>query len=187
MIFNFGNCNDNPISNWIDVLKYRKKVFIDTLGWELECQGDLEIDQFDRSDTEYVVVYDYNRYIIGFCRLLPTTKPYLLGSVFPYLMDNDKIPNSPAVWELSRFAAHDFDKKSIEQPNQFSSEIAIELLKKAIEVASSKGAKQLITVSPLGIERLLRSAGFQSYRAGKPMKSGQHTIFANIIECCIPR
>ena len=39
------------------------------------------------------------------------------------------------------------------------------------------------TVSPLGVERLLRKAGFQARRAGAPVKLGDHWLFACLIDC----
>lgn len=166
-----------------DLSRYRYRVFVEVLGWELQCQREVELDQFDRDDTVYVVAHDEASEIIGMGRLLPTTRPYLLGEVFPELLNGQVPPSSPEIWELSRFAAVDFNATSTSAIGQFSSEIAIELLRKSIEVARAHGAKQLITVSPLGIERLLRRAGFKAHRAGPPMMSGRHAIFANVIEC----
>jgi hypothetical protein len=44
----------------------------------------------------------------------------------------------------------------------FSSPVAVELLQHAIRSASEQGAERLITVSPVGVERLLRRAGFKA-------------------------
>lgn len=72
---------------------YRHKVFVERLGWQLQAEDGFEFDQFDRPDTVYVIT------------LLPTTRPYVLGEVFPQLMRDLPVPDSPEVWELSRFAA----------------------------------------------------------------------------------
>jgi hypothetical protein len=37
---------------------YRRKVFIDRLGWDLPSEDDCEQDQFDRDDTVYLVAQD---------------------------------------------------------------------------------------------------------------------------------
>ncbi|HSW18141.1 MAG TPA: N-acylhomoserine lactone synthase, partial [Ramlibacter sp.] len=65
---------------------------------------------------------------------------------------------------------------------QFSSPVAVGLLEKAIEVAAAQGAQRLITVSPLGIERLLRREGFRARRAAPPKIIDGHPIFACWIE-----
>ena len=116
-------------------------------------------------------------------RLLPTTRPYLLGEVFPQLMNGLPIPKTEEVWELSRFVALDFKAEATNGSMQFSSPVAVNLLKESIAVAMRHGAQKLITVSPLGVERLLRKAGFKAYRAGPPMVIDGHAIFANWIDC----
>lgn len=73
------------------LLSYRHQVFIERLGWELDSIDGLERDQFDRPDTVYVVSRDENGTVTGCARLLPTTQPYLLGDVFPQLL-NGQIP-----------------------------------------------------------------------------------------------
>ena len=115
-------------------------------------------------------------------QLLCSTKPYLLGEVFPQLMHGLTLPCCTQVWELSRFAAVDFSATALSPLAQFSSPIAVALLKKSLLYAVSLGAKQLITVSPIGMERLLRKAGFQSHRAGPPPLINGLPVFACWIE-----
>ncbi|MFP8779785.1 acyl-homoserine-lactone synthase [Hydrogenophaga sp. RWCD_12] len=164
-----------------DLGRYRHKVFVEKLGWQLQCEHGLEYDQFDRDDTIYVLAKNDDDQIIGTARLLPTSKPYLLGEVFPQLLNGQLPPCSSDIWELSRFAAVDFDSSSTSALRQFSSEAAISLLRQSMETAMRVGARRVITVSPLGIERLLRRAGFEAARAGAPMKVDGMSIFANWI------
>ena len=164
------------------VAHYRYKVFIETLGWNLATRNGEELDQFDRPDTLYVVSQDDAGHVNGCARLLPTNRPYLLGEVFPQLMNGQPVPCSPDVWELSRFASVDFNASTTSALSQFSSEITIELLRESIAFAAANGAKRLITVSPIGIERLLRRTGLHAHRAGPPMIIDGHPIFACWIE-----
>jgi len=164
------------------ISSYRHKVFVETLGWQLQTQNGLELDQFDRPDTVYVATQDDAGHVNGCARLLPTDQPYLLGEVFPQLMNGQLPPCTPDVWELSRFAAMDFNNKTSSALGQFSSPVAVRLLQESIACAAGYGAKRLITVSPIGIERLLRKAGFHAHRAGPPMVIGGHPIFACWIE-----
>jgi N-acyl-L-homoserine lactone synthetase len=171
-----------PAAVNVSVARYRYKVFVETLGWELNTRDELELDQFDRTDTVYVVARDDAGQINGFARLLPTTRPYLLGEIFPQLLNGQPVPCADDVWELSRFAAVDFNKQSANALGQMSSEIAIRLLQESIACAAAHGARRLITVSPVGIERLLRKAGFHVHRAGPPMIVDGHALFACWIE-----
>jgi len=162
--------------------QYRQKVFIEMLGWDLHAHDGMELDQFDRPDTLYMVSQDDNGSVNGCARLLPTNQPYLLGEVFPELMQGLPIPCSADIWELSRFAAVDFNAPGGSALAQFSSGIAVQLLRQAIVCAVEHGAKRLITVSPIGIERLLRHTGVHAHRAGPPMIIDGHPIFACWIE-----
>jgi N-acyl-L-homoserine lactone synthetase len=97
-------------------------------------------------------------------------------------MGGAPVPDSPAVWELSRFAAVDFNGGLPGLRGQFSSSVTLELLRVTAAVASSHGAQRLITVSPLGIERLLRNTGFMAHRAGPPVMVDGQPILACWIE-----
>jgi N-acyl-L-homoserine lactone synthetase len=163
-----------PVGLYEQAARYRQQVFVERLGWELQTSQGMEADQFDRPDTVYVVAQNDQHEIIGCARLLPTHRPYLLGEVFPQLMNSLPVPCSPDVWELSRFAAGCLDDTK-EEPvspsllNPMLSPIAEPLLREAIRYAAAHGAKRLITVSPLGVERLLRRAGIEARRAGPPV------------------
>lgn len=161
---------------------YRHKVFIEKLGWRLDCAAGQELDQFDRDDTVYVVAQDECGDIVGTARLLPTHRPYLLGEVFPQLMGGAPIPHSAAIWELSRFAAVDFNSHAPGPLGQFSSDLTLQLLRATAAVASSLGAQRLVSVSPLGVERLLRNTGFMAHRAGPPVMVDGNPVLACWIE-----
>lgn len=158
--------------------RYRHEVFVKKLGWQLQCENGLEYDQFDRDDTVYVVARNDAQKIIGTARLLPTTQPYLLAEIFPQLLNGLAAPASADIWELSRFAAVDFTENVTSAMGQFSSKNAVDLLRESLLCASTLGAKRVITVSPIGVERLLRKAGFQAHRAGPPVIIDGHSIFA---------
>jgi N-acyl-L-homoserine lactone synthetase len=164
------------------VAHYRHRVFVEQLGWHLDAQDGFESDQFDRTDTVYVAVEDEQGRIAGCARLLPTTQPYLLGEIFPQLLNGLSAPRDPCIWELSRFAAMDFNQPAAIPLAQFSSSATALLMRGAMACAAARGAERLITVSPVGIERLIRRLGIQAHRAGPPMRVGGHAIFACWIE-----
>lgn len=182
MNFVSGTKEKFPLGLYSELSAYRHEVFIDMLGWQLDTPIGIEQDQFDRPDTIYVVARNDQRQITGCARLLPTTKPYLLGEVFPQLLNGLTLPCSVDIWELSRFAAVDVKNETAANRGQLSSPIAVDLLRTAIQTAASFGAKRLITVSPIGIERLLRRAGFRAHRAGPPMVLDGHPLYACWIE-----
>lgn len=169
----------------VGLARFRHRVFVEMLGWELQTRDGLELDQFDRADTVYVAARNTHGAVVGIARLLPTTRPYLLRDVFPQLLHDQPLPSTPAVWELSRFAAVDFDgvrSAPMSPMAQVSSPVAVGLLREAMMVAAGLGAQRLITVSPLGVERLLRKAGFRAHRAAPPIIVDGHPVFACWIE-----
>jgi acyl homoserine lactone synthase len=149
--------------------QYRHQVFVERLGWQLPTEGGAigqERDQFDHSDTIYVVARDPEGHICGCARLLPTTGPYLLGEVFPHLLAGQSVLAAPDIWELSRFAAVsgacDCDGLAAGRNN------ARTLLAAAIACAAQHGIKRLIGVTFISIERLFRRMGVHVHRAGPP-------------------
>lgn len=178
----YGNSTNLHPQLMNSAARYRHKVFIEKLGWQLNCDDLLENDQFDRPDTVYVIAKNDTGEIVGIARLLPTTRPYLLGDIFPQLLNGIKPPVSEDVWELSRFAAVDFESQQTTAMGQFSSSQTIELLNAAIECARRHGAKRLITVSPVGVERLMRKLGLQARRAGPPKVTNHQSVCAYWIE-----
>lgn len=177
-----GKKEELPFGLYAEVGRYRHKVFIERLGWELQTYGNIGQDQFDRIDTAYVISRDEHGNISGCARLLPTTQPYLLGEIFPQLLNGLPPPNSPDVWELSRFAAVDFNAKASSALGQFSSHITLQLFHESVLYAAAQGAKRIILVSVVGTERLLKRAGYHAHRAGPPMIINGHPIIACWIE-----
>jgi len=164
------------------VSRYRRRMFIETLGWPLDSPPGEERDQFDRHDTVYVVARNDAAEVIGCARLLPTRSPYLLAEVFPELLGGMPAPCAADIWELSRFAALDFNSDQTSALPSWSSPLAVALLRQTLACAAAHGARRLITVSPIGIERLLRRAGFDARRAGPPVIVDGHPLFACWIE-----
>jgi N-acyl-L-homoserine lactone synthetase len=79
----------------------RKSVFVDRLGWALPARGSwLEIDQFDDEFAVYLLAREEQRHQ-GSVRLLPTTRPTMLGTLFADLCPGG-VPAGEDVWEISR-------------------------------------------------------------------------------------
>jgi N-acyl-L-homoserine lactone synthetase len=82
----------------------RKRVFIDRLGWRLPTLGSwLEVDEFDNEYTVYLIACsaDDDRHLAS-VRLLPTTRPHMLSTMFAGLCDGGPVVGED-VWEISRF------------------------------------------------------------------------------------
>jgi len=80
----------------------RKRLFVDLLDWDLEIVADrLEIDRFDGPYATYVIASDRAGRHLASLRLLPTTRPHLLGSMFERLCTRG-VPVGPDIFEITR-------------------------------------------------------------------------------------
>lgn len=81
----------------------RKAVFVDLLGWEVPVlDGRYEIDQFDDEQARYLILTDDGHNHLASARLLPTTRPHILDSLFPALCAGP-VPRGPDTFEITRF------------------------------------------------------------------------------------
>jgi acyl-homoserine lactone synthase len=80
----------------------RKRVFVDLLKWNVPViGGEFEVDQFDHSGAIYLICADEDGNHRGSIRLLPTTRPHILGTLFPELCEGP-VPTGPNVYEITR-------------------------------------------------------------------------------------
>lgn len=160
---------------------YRYSVFVEELGWDLPTPPGRERDQFDREDTVYVVAEDEKGQVAGCARLLPITRSFLLGEVFPQLMNGLPVPCSPDVWELSRFSTRPGEPgiglSKDEQRHRFCL-----LFRTLVRAAKERGATRLITFTALGVERILRQIGIHAHRVGPPQPIDGKPVIALWIE-----
>lgn len=163
-----------------NLFAYRYAVFVERLRWDLPGAKDgWEVDQFDRVDTLHVIARNADGNLCGCSRLLPTTEPYLLGTVFPELMDGVSIPCASDTWEISRFCSMDIHRHGRQQADLWGCR---EVMAGTVKCAMEVGARRLIGVSVIGIERILMRLGVHAYRAGPVMTVRGHTIFAFMLE-----
>ncbi|WP_081054946.1 acyl-homoserine-lactone synthase [Burkholderia diffusa] len=175
-----GNASQLSASNLAALASYRHAIFIEKLGWQLPVANQQEFDQFDRQDTIYIFGREENGAICSCARLLPTTRPTLLSEIFPGLMGTMPIPNSPEIWELSRFSSYilDADSHALQRAHANTRR----LLADVVAFARSNGVRRLITVSPLGVERLLMRLNVHAHRAAPPQLVDGKPVFACWIE-----
>jgi acyl homoserine lactone synthase len=161
------------------VSRYRRKVFVDRLGWDLPSgMADCEQDQFDRAETVYLAAQNPDGEVIGCGRLLPSTGSYLLQTVFPDLLNGVPAPQSADVWELSRFAAGDPASATAARREH----LAERLLLRALQFCERRGARQLLAVTTVAVERLMLRAGVELQRLGPPRIIDGQPVLALVIE-----
>jgi acyl-homoserine lactone synthase len=81
----------------------RKRIFVDLLKWDLPVlAGRFEVDQFDDPHATYLIVTDKDGGHLASARLLPTTRPALLDTLFSDLVAGP-VPRGPGIAEITRF------------------------------------------------------------------------------------
>src|SRR3546814_11492871 len=84
------------------MLAGRKRLFVDLFVWVGPVvDGRLESDQFDGPETVYIVCANAAGEHEASIRLMPTTRPHMLGEIFPHLCPGG-VPTGPTIWESTR-------------------------------------------------------------------------------------
>ena len=94
-----------PAGSWTlrAMFEDRKSVFVDLLKWDVPVLcGRFELDQFDDEHATYLIIADEDGDHLASARMLPTTRPHILGSLFPDLCAVPP-PAGPHVFEITRF------------------------------------------------------------------------------------
>lgn len=156
----WGKREELPAASFDALSYYRHRVFVEHLAWPLATNGQDEIDQFDGPDAVYGIAFDERESIKGCVRLLPTTRSYLLAEVFPDLLCGETAPCSEKIWEVSRFASMDLEADRYQQ-RRTSLESTREIVDATLQYVATLGVEQLVSVSTVGMERMLRKMGVE--------------------------
>ncbi|KAA6172963.1 acyl-homoserine-lactone synthase [Pseudomonas marginalis] len=144
------------------VFKYRKM-------WDVPLINGMEIDGYDALDPYYMIIKKRTDQacVCGCWRILPTTGPNMLAHTFPELLHGQPAPCSESIWELSRFA--------IEMPeNQrfgFSPK-TVKAIHTVVNFATGYGVEQFVTVTTVGVEKMLIRLGLDVSRFGPALQIG---------------
>lgn len=153
-------------SDECEMYRLRYAMFKERLNWEVVTRGDLEFDEFDRLNPWYVLAKE-GPSLCGCWRILPTTGPNMLRDTFPQLTGGAAAPCGEDVWELSRFAARRHGSVSFGL-----SVLPLRMMLRVVRFGRRQGVAQLVTVTTLGMERLLRHAAVMTRRLGPVVQLG---------------
>lgn len=148
-------------------LRYR--VFSERLGWVEGNKGE-EKDAYDTLSPSYLIYQDLQGHVAACARLLPTTGNNMLKNTFPELMDGEQAPISEDMWESSRFAVDTeaLMRNSKEELGRVTNQLFLAM----VEFGLSRKLKEIVTVTDLRVERIVRSSGWKTRRLGVPRMIG---------------
>lgn len=148
------------------MLAARKRVFVDLLRWDLPVlNGHYEVDQFDDAHARYLIITDTDQAHLASARLLPTTRPHILDTLFPTLCSG-AIPHGPQVFEITRFCL------SRELRSAGRRKVRNQLVSALAAQALETGIKTYTGVAEMAWLQQILSFGWQCRVLGEPLPSG---------------
>lgn len=142
----------------------RKRLFVDLFGWDVPViDGQYEIDQFDSTHAVYLIAADLNGEHEASIRLLPTTHPHMLGTIFPHLCPLG-VPVGETIWESTRLCL----------PQRHGAErrrtLRNMLLSAMVDVALERGIERYTGVIPDPFRKKVLAMGWQAELLGPAVR-----------------
>jgi acyl homoserine lactone synthase len=156
-----------------DFLRLRKHFFVDTLGWDIPHDDDVEMDQYDNPQASYSLAIRDGE-VVGGVRVMPTTAKwgnhsYMLRDAFhgklidiPTSVLSEEIL-SPTVWEGTRIVVSDRLQTHAERAQCLST-----IMDGMIDIVASQGGERIMALCPLAMMRALRKRGYDVNTVGNP-------------------
>lgn len=134
------------------VYRLRYQIFVKEMGWhDLDRGDDREIDQFDYPEAIHHICVRNNT-VVGYQRMLPTTKPNLLSDIFPNLCVGPR-PEGSDTYELTRYCV----AQSHRDGRRGLSSVGSELMAGCVEWGLDSGVdKVVIEFETVWVLRLLQ-------------------------------
>lgn len=157
-------------------LKLRKHFFVDTLGWDIPHDDQVEMDQYDNPRAHYSLVMQ-NGQVVGGARCMPTSTRWGKHSYMLKDARDGKLEDIPAavmpsdvvsdrVWECTRLVVSDELTSHAAR-----SECLSLIVDGLVRTANLHGAAELMSLSPVSLMRALRQLGYDAWRVGEPYRN----------------
>jgi N-acyl-L-homoserine lactone synthetase len=161
---------------WISHHRLRHKMFVERQKWRVPTYGQIEYDEFDTPAATYILTVDDQYRALGTTRLIPTTRPYMVESLWPDLV-NAELPHCDTIWEASRFGCdRDLDSASRRR-------VVAELILGCQEFGIANGISQYLGVMPPPIFKYVIAAnGCPVTQLGPAPRLHRHEVAAAYID-----
>lgn len=160
-------CTEDQSPDAVDALfRFRKQLFVDTLGWQLATDGERERDQFDHEFAIHCGLY-HDEALIGGFRAIRCDHDYLARSVFGSLATIRTLPQRRDMWEISRFGI---------LPTLTRFDCARLTYAVMFRFAKLHRANALVAITDLSHERFLGVLGIRTRRYGPPQTIGNDSF-----------
>jgi acyl-homoserine lactone synthase len=153
--------------------RLRHRVFVEELGWtDLAKPDGREIDQFDDEHAVHMLYIEEGQ-VLGYQRMLPSTRPHLLSEILPELCEGER-PVGPHIWECTRHCVAPGHRDK----GRFASPIANALLSGIVEWGLSRGiSTAIIEIDTYLLLRLVQ-LHFRMLPLGLPRRIANQDVIA---------
>jgi N-acyl-L-homoserine lactone synthetase len=142
----------------------RKRLFVDLFGWDVPVVDDrFEIDQFDTADTVYIICADTEGTHEASIRLMPTTRPHMLGELFLHLCPQG-VPVGPTTWESTRLCLPQRHGAARRR------ELRNQLISAMVDFALERGIERLTGVLPDAFRKEVLAMGWAAQPLGPAVR-----------------
>ncbi|CAA2155113.1 Isovaleryl-homoserine lactone synthase [Methylobacterium brachiatum] len=153
--------------------RLRHQIFVEEKGWtDLARPDGREIDQFDTPHAVHFLAMEGDT-VIGYSRLLPTTRPHLLSDVYPQLCEGER-PVGPHLWEWTRQGV----ARSHRARGRVVNPVSIALLTGIVEWGREHGLTALLLQMPTLYMIHVIQLHFRAQPLGLPIQIGGEEIMA---------
>lgn len=154
----------------------RKSVFVDLLKWDVPVlDGRYEVDQFDDVHATYLVLAEPDGMHLGSARLLPTTRPHILDSLYAELCE-EAPPQSPEIFEITRFC---LDRRLRARERR---QVRDTLVTALVDHALATGITAYSAIAEMGWFQQILAFGWRCMPLGLPKVIGETMLAALRIE-----
>ncbi|NSL21690.1 acyl-homoserine-lactone synthase [Agrobacterium tumefaciens] len=156
--------------------RLRATVFGGRLAWDVSITAGEERDQYDDCKPTYLLAVANDGLVAGCVRLLPASGPTMLEQTFPQLLDAGSLRTHSGMVESSRFCV---DTSLVSQREGSQLHLAtLTLFAGIIEWSMAIGYSEIVTVTDVRFERILKRAGWPMQRLGEPAPIGNTIAIA---------
>jgi len=153
--------------------RLRHKVFVEEMGWKnMAKPNGREMDQFDTKHAVNMLYIECGN-VLGYQRLLPSTRPHLLSEVMPELCEVER-PIGAHIWEISRHCVAPGHRSGGRFCNPVANALGSALVEWGLECGISKF---IIEIDPIGVLPLIQLY-FQPMPLGLPKSINGKVVMA---------
>lgn len=157
----------------------RARIFAGRMGWDVEVRDRREKDRYDDLDPTYIVALTNDSDVAGCARLLPATGPTMLRDTFPQLLPAGRLRIHSGMIESSRFCVD--TTLSASRGGGKLHHGTLTMFAAIIEWSMANGYSEIVTVTDLRFERILKRAGWPMARLGEPHTIGNTRAVAGLL------